>query len=111
MDPDKRKWGEKILGETYPQVEGPGNPTWEKENPDKNPNSFTNLYEEAENIINTELNYIESEITESDKLILQIERDLEAISVIVNNNNTKIKNKKEQLVKKEEAYNKKTKKK
>ena len=33
-----RKWGESRAGEMYPQIEGPGNPSWEARNPDKNPN-------------------------------------------------------------------------
>ena len=33
-----RAWGESRPGEMYAQVEGPGNPSWERRNPDKNPN-------------------------------------------------------------------------
>ena len=37
IDPLARKWGDSREGEMYVQAEGPGNPTWEKANPDANP--------------------------------------------------------------------------
>ena len=33
-----RPWGVALPGQRYPQVEGPGNPSWERRNPDANPN-------------------------------------------------------------------------
>lgn len=28
-----RRWGERLPGQYYPGIEGPGNPSWEKRNP------------------------------------------------------------------------------
>ena len=38
-----RKWGETRPGEMYPQVEGPGNPSWERRNPQSNSNAPSKL--------------------------------------------------------------------
>ena len=35
--PGGRPWGESRPGEMYPAVEGPGNPSWERRHPERNP--------------------------------------------------------------------------
>jgi hypothetical protein len=38
-----RKWGEERYGERYPQIEGPGNPSWERRNPHLNPDRMSGM--------------------------------------------------------------------
>ena len=52
-----------------------------------NPDSFNNLYNQAKNIITTNLDYIESEISESEELVVQIENHLKAIKNTITEKN------------------------
>ena len=52
-----------------------------------NPDSFNNLYNRAKNIITTNLDYIESEISESEELVVQIENHLKAIKNTITEKN------------------------
>ena len=40
--PGGRPWGESRPGEMYPAVEGPGNPSWERRHPERNPGAGLN---------------------------------------------------------------------
>jgi len=95
----QEQWGEKIPNKNYITYEGSGNPDWELENLDKNPdmNSFHNLYSKATNIITTDLDYIESETSESEALVVQINKHLKDITDKITEKNKKITDKKNKL--------------